>query len=386
MSGSRVPDSDPHAPAHRSIGDEAFSLLVDAVQDYAIFLLSPEGEILTWNLGAQRIKGYRATEIIGRHFSAFYTDDERAAGRPMSLLATAAEQGRIEDEGWRVRKDGTRFWADVVVTALRDKQGQLYGFAKITRDLTERRAAEEQERTLRAEQRARTAAEEALRARDRFLSIASHELKTPVASVQLATESLQRANADGRLDVDRLQAAIRRVLTATSRLASLVDELLDVSRLNAGTETMITTPTDVVALVAEVVERFSDLDGSGRVRMTAPAQAWMEADGSRLDQVFTNLVDNALKYSPAGSPVDVEVLDKPDEVEVIVRDEGIGIDPIGAERLFDAFGRGRNVENIQGLGLGLHIAQRIVAGHGGRIEGRPRAGGPGAEFTVKLPK
>jgi PAS domain S-box-containing protein len=380
-----VSDSDPHPFSQGAIGEEAFSLLVDAVQDYAIFLLSPEGEILTWNRGAQRIKGYTAEEIIGRHFSTFYTDEERAAGRPMTLLATAAEQGRIEDEGWRVRKDGTRFWADVVVTALRDKQGQLYGFAKITRDLTERRAAEVRERTLRVEQRARAAAEEALRARDRFLSIASHELKTPVASVQLATESLQRANADGRLDVDRLQAAIRRVLTATSRLAFLVDELLDVSRLNAQTETMDTTPTDVVALVADVVERFSDLDGTGRVTMDAPAEAWAKADASRLDQVFTNLVDNALKYSPPASPVEVQIVDRPDEVEVVVRDEGIGIDPIGAERLFDAFGRGTNAENIQGMGLGLYISQRIVAGHGGRIEGRPRAG-RGAEFTVNLPK
>ncbi|MEO8510682.1 MAG: PAS domain-containing sensor histidine kinase [Chloroflexota bacterium] len=385
MSRSRVPDSDPRPPAHGAVGDEAYSLLVDTVQDYAIFLISPEGQVLTWNLGAQRIKGYRAEEIIGRHFSTFYTDEERVAGRPMRLLTKATEEGRIEDEGWRVRKDGTHFWADVVVTALHDKKGELYGFAKITRDLTERRAAEEQERTLRAEQRARAAAEEALRARDRFLSIASHELKTPVASVQLATESLQRANVDGQLDVERLEVAIRRVLTATSRLASLVDELLDVSRLNAQTETMQAIPTDVVALVTDVVERFSDLDGSGRVSMDAPAQAWAKADASRLDQVFTNLVDNALKYSPPGSPVGVQISDRPDEVEVVVRDEGIGIDPIGAERLFDAFGRGTNAENIQGMGLGLYISQRIVAGHGGRIEGRPRAGG-GAEFTVTLPK
>ena len=386
MSGSHVPDSDPRPPAVRAIGEEAFRLLVDAVQDYAIFLLSPEGQVLTWNRGAQRIKGYRADEIIGHHFSSFYTEEERAAGRPMTLLAIAADEGRIEDEGWRVRKDGTRFWADVVVTALRDKAGQLYGFAKITRDLTERRAAEEQERTLRAEQRARAAAEEALRARDRVLSIASHELKTPVASVQLATESLQRANADGRLNADRLQAGIRRVLTATSRLASLVDELLDVSRLSAEAVTMDAAPTDVVALLGEAVERFSDLDGTSRVRMNAPAEAWAMADASRLDQVFTNLVDNALKYSPPGSPVEVQVVDGPEEVAIVVRDEGIGIEPIGAERLFDAFGRGANVENVQGMGLGLFISQRIVEGHGGRIEGRPRTDRRGAEFTVNLPK
>ena len=137
---------EPHA-AHEPFlrGEVAFRLLVDAVQDYAIFLLSTEGRVLTWNRGAQRIKGYSADEIIGEHFSVFYTPDEQKAGRPMSLLGWAAERGRFEDEGWRVRKDGTWFWADVIVTALRDEAGVPYAFAKITRDLTERRASEERQ-------------------------------------------------------------------------------------------------------------------------------------------------------------------------------------------------------------------------------------------------
>ena len=133
-------------------GEVAFRLLVDAVEDYAIFLLGPDGRVLTWNLGAQRIKGYDADEIIGKHFSVFYTPEEREAGRPMRLLGWAADHGRFEDEGWRVRKDGTRFWADVIVTALRDESGEPYAYAKITRDLTQRREAEEQRMALRAEQ------------------------------------------------------------------------------------------------------------------------------------------------------------------------------------------------------------------------------------------
>ncbi|MGH2416722.1 MAG: PAS domain-containing protein, partial [Candidatus Limnocylindria bacterium] len=121
-------------PAVSPPGEEAFRLLIETVEDYAIFLLAPDGQVLTWNPGAQRAKGYAADEIIGQHFSIFYTPEERAAGRPALLLGRAAEHGRVEDQGWRVRKDGTRFWADVVLTALRDPDGNVYGFAKITRD------------------------------------------------------------------------------------------------------------------------------------------------------------------------------------------------------------------------------------------------------------
>src|SRR6188768_3517027 len=148
-------------------GEVAFRLLVEAVEDYAIFLLGPDGRVLTWNRGAERIKGYTAEEIVGQHFSVFYTPQERDAERPQLVLQMATEHGRFEDEGWRVRKDGTRFWADVVVTALLDTRGIPYGFAKVTRDLTERRAAEDQRSALFAEQQARAAAEEALSARDR---------------------------------------------------------------------------------------------------------------------------------------------------------------------------------------------------------------------------
>ncbi len=193
-------------------GEVAFRLLVDAVVDYAIFLLGPDGTVLTWNLGAQRIKGYAADEIIGSHFSRFYTPEDRAGGRPQMLLEKATRTGRFEDEGWRMRKDGSRFWADVVITALQDAPGMPpHAFVKITRDLTERRAAEDQRRTLEAEQRARAAAEEALAVRDRFLSIASHELKTPVASLQISADALLRARDQDELDEARLDRGLRRI-------------------------------------------------------------------------------------------------------------------------------------------------------------------------------
>jgi PAS domain S-box-containing protein len=366
-------------------GEVAFRLLVEAVEDYAIFLLAPDGRILTWNLGAQRIKGYTADEIIGQHFSRFYTPEEQEAGRPATLLGWAAEYGRFEDEGWRVRKDGTRFWADVILTALRDETGQPYAFAKITRDLTERRAAEERERALLVEREARSAAEEALHARDRFLSIASHELKTPAASLSLTVESLQRASAGGRLDGERLTAGLARLATATTRLGILVDELLDVSRLSAGRIEFRNEPTDLVALARDVVDRFTAADGEPRISLLGSDEAWVSGDASRLDQVVTNLIDNAVKYSDGDAPVELEVAEADGGVTVAVRDRGFGLDDEATARLFEAFGRGLNSEHIPGLGLGLYISHQIVERHGGRIEARARPDGRGSEFTVWLP-
>lgn len=364
----------------------AFRLLVDAVQDYAIFLISTDGDVLTWNRGAERIKGYAAREIIGQHFSVFYIPDEREAGRPMRLLGRAAQHGRVEDEGWRVRKDGTWFWADVIMTALRDEEGKPYAFAKVTRDLTERRASEERQRQLVAEQRARAAAEQALAARDRFLSIASHELKTPVASLRLAAEAVLHAKRAGRLDDERLQSSLTRILTASHRLGALVEELLDVSLLTTGELPIHLAPTDVVGLASEVVARFTDAGIGDRIRLSAESRPVIETDASRLDQVVTNLLDNALKYSEPPTSVDVSVRESDSAVELIVADHGVGIDAHSAERIFEAFGRGSSVDHVPGLGLGLHISQQIVERLGGSIGATPRGDGPGAVFTVILPR
>jgi PAS domain S-box-containing protein len=364
----------------------AFRLLVDAVQDYAIFLLSTEGRVLTWNRGAERIKGYSAQEIVGQHFSVFYTPEERAAGRPMSLLGLAKDRGRFEDEGWRVRKDGTWFWADVIVTALYDSNGAPYAYAKVTRDLTERRAAEEQRRQLLAEQRARAAAEEALIARERFLSIASHELKTPVASLRLSAEALLHAKAADRLDDDRLEIGLERILTSSHRLGALVEELLDISRLTAGVLPIHPVPIDLVDLASEVIDRFVDTDLGDRIRLVAEPPVIVEADPSRIDQVLTNLIDNALKYSESPTEVEVTISEGPEVVEIAVADRGMGINDVTAGRMFEAFGRGDAVDHVAGLGLGLHITQQVVDLHGGTIAAASRTDGAGAIVTVLLPR
>jgi PAS domain S-box-containing protein len=368
-------------------GEIAFRLLVEAVEDYAIFLLGPDGRVMTWNLGAERIKGYTADEIIGEHFSRFYIAEERDANRPMRVLGLAAEHGRFEDVGWRVRKDGTRFWADVIITALRGPDGRPYAYAKVTRDLTERRAAEERERALLIEQEARAAAEEALRARDRFLSIASHELKTPAASLRLTVDSLIRTHASGRLDAERLTAGLRRIDTATERMGLLVAELLDVARLQSGTRSIQPAPIDLASVVREVADRFAGVEeGGDRLRMTTSGDTTLLGDISLLDQVVTNLIDNAVKYSPPQAPVEITIAGGQDGVTLAVADHGVGIDDQAAARLFEAFGRGSNVEHIPGLGLGLHIAREIIDRHHGSISADPRANGSGTELRVWLPR
>jgi PAS domain S-box-containing protein len=366
-------------------GGQAFRLLVESIEDYAIFLLDPAGHVLSWNVGAERIKGYAPSEIIGEHFSVFYTPEERTAGRPMDLLRQAAEQGRVEDEGWRVRRDGTRFWADVVVTALLDEDGEPTAFAKITKDLTARRAAEQQQRTLLAEQRARAAAEEALVTRDRFLGIASHELRTPVASLQLAIEGLEHARAAGRLDDGRIEVALRRMSASVARLGALVAELLDVSRLESLEGPFNPTPIDLVELAREVLARFGDAGHVERLRLDAPPKAPIAADASQLDQLITNVVDNALKYSKSPAPVEVRLVPDEDGVALTVADEGIGLDAAARDRLFEAFGRGENVAHAGGMGLGLYICRQIVDRHRGRISVEQRANAPGTLVRVWLP-
>lgn len=380
---SRVPGPVTHATLAHS--EEAFRLLVEAVVDYAIFLLDPDGMVLSWNLGAERIKGYRADEIIGRHFSVFYTPEAKRRGLPASILRSATQHGRHEDEGWRLRKDGSRFWADVVVTALLDGSGNLAGFAKVTRDMTERRAASERDRQLDIERERRAAAEGALRARERFLSVAAHELRTPVASLQLATELLVRSHRRGFLDEERLSRSLVRIDGAIKRVTSLMTELLDVSRLEAGTLNFDPTPVDLGALLREIAARIEDEGGGDRLELDTDATVVITGSAERLDQVLSNLIDNALKYSAAPAPVTVRLRTAPDGVTIEVVDSGIGLSEDLADRLFEPFERGANALDVPGMGLGLYLCRQIVERHGGRIGATSAGPGRGTTVTAWLP-
>jgi PAS domain S-box-containing protein len=352
-------------------------------------MLDPQGYVASWNLGAERAKGYTEDEIVGQHFSRFYTPEDAAVAKPRRMLEIARTYGRVEDEGWRVRKDGTRFWASVVITALRDPTGQLRGFAKVTRDLTEQRKAEE-------DRHARLAAEEAVRTRNEFLSIAAHELKTPLTSLLgTAQVTLRRLTRSHEVEPQRLADSLRLIEGQTKRMARLVDQLLDVSRMGQGHLALTRERTDVGALVRGVVDAFRARELSQTITLRAPERpVWADADPLRVEQVITNLAENALKYGVTdGEPAVVEI-DVAEAgagsggavgaVTISVRDHGPGIAPDDRPHLFDRFFRARAQAQQPGMGLGLYISREIVALHGGTIRAEfPEDGG--TRMVVELP-
>ena len=341
------------------------------MKDYAIFMLDPTGRIETWNVGAERTKGYTAEEIIGQHMSRFYTPEDLARGLPEKLLAQARRDGRVESEGWRLRKDGTRFWADVVITALVDDRGRLMGYAKVTRDLTERLHAQEEQLRL-------AHAEEAVRLRDEFLSIAAHELRTPLSAVQLQLQGLLE-RPEG-LD-SRTRTKVERACRSGERLVTLVDTLLDVSRITTGSLNLTPSHFDLTLAVHDVVERFREHAVRAGSTVTLRSHSGLEGrwDRLRIEQVVTNLLTNALKYAP-GTPVEITLGGTERDVTITISDEGPGIPESAQERVFLRFERAAPTRNFGGLGLGLYVARQIVEAHGGEI---PSPSPPGHQFDSR---
>lgn len=384
--------------------EERFRLLVRSVRDYAIFLLDTDGRVASWNEGAAKIKGYRAEEILGKHFSVFYPPEE--AGKCEFELREAERVGRFEDEGWRLRKDGSRLWANVVITAVRDDRGRLLGFAKVTRDLSERKRAEDRlqksysdlERRVRERTHELSLANieleareqelrEAVRVRDEFLSIASHELKTPLTSLKMQLQMLLRKTQPERgllPPPDRLAKGLDSSLRQVDRLNKLVEDLLDVARAQARKVSFRMEKIDLRGVIEEAVERLQPQIDAARSHVELDLGPVMgEFDPFRLDQVLVNLITNALKYA-AGTRINIQASAVGNMVTLIVRDEGKGIPADSLERLFERFERGSNAENVTGLGLGLFITRQIVEGHGGTIRVESEVG-EGTSFIVRLP-
>jgi PAS domain S-box-containing protein len=364
--------------------EERFRLLVSGVADYAIFLLDPTGRVWSWNLGAERLKGYRADEIIGQEFTVFYTEEDRRAGVPVRALEHARREGRWESEGWRVRKDGTRFWASVVITRLIGHDGQLRGFAKVTRDLTERKRGEDALRGILA--REREAAEQ-LRDLDRMrsdlVSTVAHDLRAPVGVMQSFLELL-RDDWGSSTEAEKLEL-IERIEERVGTLASLVDDVFDLVRIDAGH-----LDVDAVAFdVNEVVDRaVVDLTATGAqtLPVDVDAQPGVEAigDARRTLQVVTNLLSNALKFGRAGSVVRVGVHQEGTSVIVAVTDEGPGIADEDLGEIFARFSRLPGAAGTPGSGLGLFIARWLAAAQHGEIQ-VDSVPGQGSTFRLVLP-
>jgi len=359
--------------------EERFRLLVSEVVDYAILMLDPEGKVASWNAGAERIKGYKAQEIIGLHFSRFYPTEDLERGKPAHGLKVAAERGRYEDEGWRVRKDGSRFWANVVITALRDETGRLRGFGKVTRDITEHK------RTQELLVQAKEEAERVSKFKDQFLSTMSHELRTPLNAV-LGFSDLLADERYGPLN-DRQQRYLYHIHTGGKHLLKLISDILDLSKIEAGRMELTREDVTVSSAFSEVISALYPLaekKSQALLQKVAP-DLHVHADGLRFKQILLNLAGNAIKFTPEGGRIELSAGRVDDQVRVEVRDNGPGIPPHEQQRIFEAFVRlAQTGSATDGTGLGLAITSRLVELHGGQlgIESQP---GEGSCFYFSLP-
>ena len=351
---------------HRS--EQTFQLLVESIQDCAIFMLDPDGRVASWNAAAERIKGYRAQEIMGEHFSTFYPPDDVAQGKPQWALEIAEREGRHEDEGWRVRKDGTRFWANTVISPMRDLQGGLIGYAKVTRDLTQRRRAEQ-------------ALAQTSQELERFSYSVSHDLRAPLRAINGYAQALWEDHV-ARLDDEgkRLLAVIR---DSAKLGGELIDGLLNFSRL--GRKALARAPVDVTALAESVVAELRQTQGSVAVEVVLSPLPPASGDAALLRHVLVNLIGNAFKFSVkrAHPKVEIGAEQHGSEVAYYVKDNGVGFDMQYAGKLFGVFQRLHRPDEFEGTGVGLALAQRIIQRHGGRIwaEGKVNEGAT-VRFTL----
>jgi PAS domain S-box-containing protein len=354
---------------------EHFRLLVEGTAEYVIFMLSPEGEIQTWNPGAERFSGYRAEEVVGKHFSILHIDDEIGVGQPARELRIAIEQGKYAEDRVQVRKDGSSFWASVVITTLYDDRRQIRGFSMVTCDISERKRVE-------------NISKEAIRLRDEFLSIASHELKTPLTSLKMQAQmralNLSRGNF-AAFSPERLKKMVSDDTRQIDRISRLIDDMLDISRIHTGKLSANPENFDLYQMTQEVLERYREqieATGSelGLVHSESAKGYW---DRFRLEQVLANLLMNARKYG-AGKPIEVSVSREGKWAKLIVRDHGIGIDKANQERIFGRFERAVSPTEISVFGLGLYISKQIVEMHKRSIRVESELG-KGSTFTLELP-
>jgi PAS domain S-box-containing protein len=356
--------------------EERFRLLIDSVKDYAIFMLDPNGRVASWNPGAQRLKGYASSEIVGRHFSIFYPSEDVEAGKPAAELKTAAGTGRYEEEGWRLRKDGTRFWASVVISAVRAPSGELVGFSKVTRDLTARKAQDESLRSALADLR------RANHELEDYAAFVSHDLQEPLRKMASFAELL-RVHSGPAVD-ETGNSYISRIVEGAERMRRLITDVLEYSRIGRAE-----AEPGPVELEAAVRDALSDLEHAvrecGAELKVGPLPA-VRGNRTLLTRLFQNLLSNALKFRREGVPprIRVEAARERGEWVVTVSDNGIGFDPAHAADILRPFRRLHEKERFPGTGLGLAGAKKIVEHHGGRLWARSEPG-KGSTFHVALP-
>jgi len=360
--------------------EERFRLLVEAVGDYAIFMLDTEGQVVSWNTGAQRSTGYRSKEIIGQHFRVFYPPESQAERHPENELEIALRDGRYEEEGWRVRKDGSRYWANVVITAVYNDVGEHIGFAKVTRDRTEqRRAEEEREQTTIALAALNDRLQEAASDQSQFLAVTAHELRTPTAVLGGSAGTLSRHWDELG---DRERAGLLEGMTASAdRLGRLLNDLLTASKLDADALHLRPAPVSIRTLVDTAAQTARAARPGVEIVVEPGDDAEVVADPGRLSQAIDNLVGNAVMHGVP--PVTLEVGVSEDKAEIRVSDAGDGVDAEVLPRLFERFVTG---DSISGTGLGLFIVRELARASGGDAHYEPSSDEqPSGTFVLRLP-
>jgi PAS domain S-box-containing protein len=367
----------------RRDADLRYRLLIQGVTDYAIFSMDVHGNITSWNVGAERIKAYAPNEIIGKNFSNFYTPEDQKAGLPATVLRTAEETGHFQGEGWRVRKDGSRFWASVVVTPLRDEEGKLYGFSKVTRDMTDRKALlddlrrHSEELELRVRERDESNAE-----LESFAYSVSHDLRAPLRAISGFADAL-REECEEQLD-SHGKDYLTEITDAAARMNTLVQDLLEysrVSRIRMGlaSVSLLSAINDAMRQLAEIPQGAVNVDMPDDLRVFAHQQV--------LTQVISNLLSNALKFQKNNLRPEIWITaeKRNGSVRLQIRDNGIGIAPQHQERIWNVFERLHDRETYTGTGIGLAIVKRAMTRMNGTcgVASKP---GEGSTFWIELPK
>ncbi len=355
-----------------------FGLLVRDVKDLAIFMIDPSGRVMSWNRGAERIKGYTESEIVGKPISLFYTKEDVLRGEPAANLRRALEEGRYESLGWRCRKDGSTFFADVLFTPLYDEAGHLEGFSKITRDITDKKRAEEDiQRSLQREQ-------ELNEMKSRFVSLASHEFKTPLSVILSSASLIEKYQAPE--DSDKRNRHLHRIKSNVSNLRQILNDFLSVDQLEKGIIRNSPSVLDLPAFLKETLQNMAEACKTGQQFEMAVRGAERKAilDAPLLGNILNNLLSNAIKYSGENTLIRVFLDFGPDFLRITVKDQGIGIPAAEQPRLFEEFFRASNAGSVSGTGLGLSIVRKYIDLMGGTIT-FSSAPGEGTEFIVTLP-
>lgn len=361
-----------------AVSEARLALLVRDVKDLAIFMIDPSGQVMSWNRGAERIKGYTENEIVGRPISLFYTEEDILRDEPAANLRRALEEGRYESLGWRRRKDGSVFYADVLITPLYDDGGHLEGFAKITRDITDQKRAEEDiQRSLRREQ-------ELNEMKSRFVSLASHEFKTPLSVILSSASLIEKYQAPE--DLDKRNRHLQRIKSNVGNLRQILNDFLSVDQLEKGIIRNSPSVLDLPAFLKETLQNMTEACKAGQQFELSIRGAERKTilDAQLLGNILNNLLSNAIKYSGEHSIIRVYLDFGPDFLRFTVKDQGIGIPAAEQPRLFEEFFRASNANSVSGTGLGLSIVRKYIDLMGGAIT-FSSAPGEGTEFIITLP-